>query len=64
MAQIRELIDGHCYSCEKETKWAISHRYIDYHGITHCFQCLKCGKVVPDFSWRYYQQNGKIMIPV
>ena len=64
MARIIKEIDGRCYRCDAETKWAITHVYVDYHGICHAFRCTRCNKTVPEFAWVNYQREGRIIIPV
>ena len=63
-SMIYNELTARCHTCDEDTDWAIVHRYVDYHGITHCYRCTKCGKVVPSFSWLNYQETGKIVIPL
>ena len=61
---ISETTTGYCHTCEKETEWMIVHRFVYYNGICHCLKCMRCEREVPDFAWRRYQEEGKVVIPV
>lgn len=61
---ISEKATGTCYNCGEITDWRIVHRVVSNWGIRHCFQCEKCGKIVPDFAWDRYQSEGRVVIPV
>lgn len=64
MATISKTVEGVCHRCSMDTEWRITHAHVDYHGIVHCLECTQCGMTVPEFAWRRYQEEGRVVIPV
>lgn len=60
----KEMHAAYCHTCKEKTDWEIIHRFVYYHGICHCLRCTKCGRVVPEFAFGRYQEEGKVAIPV
>lgn len=64
MARISKTVKGMCHRCNTDTEWRITHAHVDYRGIVHCLECTRCGMLVPEFAWRRYQAEGRVVIPV
>lgn len=63
-SRVTDTIKATCTDCNAIKSWKITHRYIRPWGITHCWECPDCGKVVPEFAWDYYVQCGRVVTPV
>lgn len=61
---INETVSAKCHECDAPREWYITHRYVNYWGVRHCFRCPQCGTTVPDFAWERYQREGRVVIPV